>query len=141
MSWSVRFYNTVLADMQLDGTRFFYVNPLEAVPGISGETKSHKHALPQRPKWFACACCPPNVARLLSSLGKYAWSVKDSTVYSHLLFDGELDLAASHDVKITVDSDSPMAARSSNFINTMAKAVPLTLAVRLPEWSMKQKFL
>ena len=57
-------YNCVLAGMQLDGTKFFYVNPLEALPGISGEAQTHKHALPVRPKWFACACCPPNVARL-----------------------------------------------------------------------------
>ncbi|HEX3020914.1 MAG TPA: beta-L-arabinofuranosidase domain-containing protein, partial [Lachnospiraceae bacterium] len=58
-------YNCVLAGMQLDGERFFYVNPLEVIPGISGESVTHHHALPQRPKWFACACCPPNVARLL----------------------------------------------------------------------------
>ena len=132
-------YNTVLADMQLDGTRFFYVNPLEAVPGISGETKSHKHALPQRPKWFACACCPPNVARLLSSLGKYAWSVKDTTVYSHLFIDGELDLAASHDVKITVDSEQPYGGKVKYIVNAMAKAVPLTLAIRLPQWSVRSE--
>ncbi len=32
-------YNTVLAGMALDGRRFFYVNPLEVVPGISGEVR------------------------------------------------------------------------------------------------------
>ena len=37
------FYNTVLAGMQLDGKRFFYVNPLEVVPGIAGEAVTHKH--------------------------------------------------------------------------------------------------
>ena len=43
-------YNCVLAGMQLDGTRFFYVNPLEVLPGISGESPSHQKALPQRPQ-------------------------------------------------------------------------------------------
>ena len=56
-------YNTVLAGMQLDGKRFFYVNPLEVVPGISGKAATQRHDLPQRPQWYACACCPPNVAR------------------------------------------------------------------------------
>ncbi|MDE7275682.1 MAG: glycoside hydrolase family 127 protein, partial [Lachnospiraceae bacterium] len=50
------FYNTVLAGMQLDGRRFFYVNPLEIVPGISGISPTHRHDLPVRPKWYACAC-------------------------------------------------------------------------------------
>ena len=43
-------YNGVLAGMQLDGKRFFYVNPLEALPGISGEAVSHCKALPERPQ-------------------------------------------------------------------------------------------
>ena len=37
-------YNTVLAGMAQDGRRFFYVNPLEVVPGISGEAATQRHA-------------------------------------------------------------------------------------------------
>ena len=44
------FYNTVLAGMQDDGKRFFYVNPLEVIPGIAGVAKTHTHDLPQRPE-------------------------------------------------------------------------------------------
>ena len=85
-------YNCVLAGMQLDGTRFFYVNPLETLPGISGEAKTHRHALPVRPKWFACACCPPNVARTLSSISEYAWHMTRDALFSNLYIDGTLDL-------------------------------------------------
>ena len=42
-------YNCVLAGMELDGTKFFYVNPLEVIPGISGEAPTNRHTLPQRP--------------------------------------------------------------------------------------------
>lgn len=70
------FYNTVLAGMQLDGKRFFYVNPLEVNIGISQKACTQTHALPLRPSWYACACCPPNVARLISSIGKYAYGEK-----------------------------------------------------------------
>ena len=73
------FYNTVLAGMQLDGKRFFYVNPLEVDLGISGKAATHTHALPSRPGWYACACCPPNVARLIGSIGKYAYSESGDT--------------------------------------------------------------
>lgn len=84
------FYNTVLAGMQLDGKRFFYVNPLEVLPGISGKIKTHRHTLPARPGWYACACCPPNVARLLASFGKYAYGENEDTVFCHLYAAGNV---------------------------------------------------
>ena len=48
-------------------------NPLEVVPGVSGCLPEYRHVLPVRPQWYACACCPPNVARTLTALGQYAW--------------------------------------------------------------------
>ena len=57
------FYNTVLAGMQLDGRRFFYVNPLEVVPGIAGEAVTHKHVIPQRPTWYAARAARQMLAR------------------------------------------------------------------------------
>lgn len=70
-------YNGVLSGMQLDGKRFFYVNPLEVNPGVSGVLPGYEHVLPQRPQWYACACCPPNVTRTVASLAKYAWDETD----------------------------------------------------------------
>ena len=58
-------YNCVLAGMQLDGRRFFYANPLEALPGTFGETPSYKHVLSQQPQCYTCAFCPPDIARLI----------------------------------------------------------------------------
>lgn len=86
-------YNGVLSGMQLDGQKFFYVNPLEVNPGISGKMPGYTHVLTQRPSWFPCACCPPNVVRLLESLAKYAWDErKDETgkdlVVNHLYLGG-----------------------------------------------------
>ena len=75
-------YNGILSGMQLDGKRFFYVNPLEVVPGVSGELPEYKHVLPERPGWYACACCPPNVARLVTSLAQYAWGENETSVYA-----------------------------------------------------------
>ena len=85
-------YNTVLAGMELDGTKFFYVNPLEVLPGVSGVEATHRHTLPQRPGWFGCACCPPNVARLLTSLPKYIWEQEDGILYQNLFAAGKLTL-------------------------------------------------
>jgi len=77
-------YNGALSGMQLDGTRYFYVNPLEVDPEKAGKLAGYEHVLPQRPKWLACACCPPNLSRLIASLGRYCWSESEDTIYSHL---------------------------------------------------------
>jgi uncharacterized protein len=130
-------YNCVLAGMELNGTRFFYVNPLEVVPGISGEAVTHRHALPIRPKWFSCACCPPNVARLLTSLGRYAWSQEGDTLYSHLFISGTLDVSDTLGGKITVETGYPYDGRVTYRFEPDGENMQAELAIRLPGWSCK----
>lgn len=122
-------YNGIISGMQLDGKRFFYVNPLEVNPGISGKLHGHRHVLPERPGWYACACCPPNVVRLLTRLGKYAWSESEDTIYSHLYVGGTAKLNQAH---ITVESQYPWEGNVSYTIDKVLDYNPFTLAVRIP---------
>ncbi len=128
-------YNCVLAGMQLDGTKFFYVNPLEVIPGISGQAKTHMHALPERPKWFACACCPPNVARLLSSIGRYAWSEEGRLVYSHLYLAGTLELKGEIGGSIKVTTEYPYDHQVKYTFLPAEQEMDMTLCIRIPAWS------
>lgn len=123
------FYNTVLAGMQLDGKNFFYVNPLEVVPGISGVSPTHKHDLPVRPKWYACACCPPNVARLISSIGKYAYGENKDTVFCHLFADG--DVSFQNGFKMRCETNYPYDFHVVYHIVEGEKKI----AIRIPAWS------
>lgn len=129
-------YNGVLSGMQHDGKRFFYVNPLEVIPGLSGEQKEYEHVIPKRPQWYACACCPPNVARLLSSLGKYAWGENDDTVYSHLFVGGSYSSKAAGGMRVDMKSDY---IERGNVIYTMhpEKNTRCTLAIHIPGWCKK----
>ena len=128
-------YNCVLAGMQLDGTRFFYVNPLEALPGISGEAQTHKHALPVRPKWFACACCPPNVARLLSSVAEYAWHLLPGKLFSNLFIGGTLDLGDTFGGKIKLETTYPYDNKITYRFEPEGETMSVPLAIRIPAWS------
>ncbi len=65
-------YNGVLSGISLDGTSFFYENPLES------------NGTHHRQPWFTCACCPPNIARLLLSLGSYLYTVTETDILVHL---------------------------------------------------------
>ncbi|MBO5208529.1 MAG: glycoside hydrolase family 127 protein [Lachnospiraceae bacterium] len=126
------FYNTVLAGMQLDGKRFFYVNPLEIIPGISGIAQTHRHDLPMRPKWYACACCPPNVARLISSFGKYAYGENADTAFCHMFAAGEVTF--ENGMHFTCETAYPYDFTISYQIKKGGN-----LAIRIPAWSKTYK--
>ncbi len=128
-------YNTVLAGMSLDGRRFFYVNPLEVTPGISGVAQTLKHSLPERPKWFGCACCPPNIARMISSLSLYAWMEQEDTVYSNLFIGGEADFTKSKGCKIAVETNYPYDGKVIYKIITQKQTAEFRFAIRIPGWS------
>ena len=132
-------YNCVLAGMQLDGTKFFYVNPLEVLPGISGEAQTHKHALPVRPKWFACACCPPNVARLLGSVAEYAWHIIPGSLFSNLFVAGTLDVSGHFGGKVTLQTGYPYDGEITyHFEPTEGReSMEVPLAIRIPAWSLQ----
>ena len=70
-------YNTVLSGMALDGKSFFYVNPLEVLPEACRKDSRKSHVKPVRQKWFGCACCPPNIARIVSSVALYAYTEQE----------------------------------------------------------------
>lgn len=122
------FYNTVLGGMEMTGERFFYVNPLEVVPSISQKACTHHHILTQRPKWYTCACCPPNVARLVSSLGTYAYSENESTCFCHLFCDGKVTFR--NGVSLTCETEYPY-----DFTVKYTVEGNGDLAIRIPQWS------
>lgn len=84
--WEQALYNTVLSGMGRDGKHFFYVNPLEVNPEIVSANPGLDHVATQRQKWFGVACCPPNLARILTSLrgSIYAHSPEGLYVLTHI---------------------------------------------------------
>ena len=126
-------YNTVLAGMAQDGRRFFYVNPLEVVPGISGEAATQRHALPQRPQWYACACCPPNVARLLTSIGSYAYTAGENALFAHLYLEGTVDSGLGW--SLTCETGYPHGGEVRYTYHGPEQET--TLALRIPGWSRR----
>ncbi len=122
-------FNAALSGMQLDGKRFFYVNPLTVDTRVSGIVPGYEHVLPRRPAWHACACCPPNLARLLTSLGKYLWSEDDTAVYSHLFVGSECDTRHG---RITLTTDYPWQGRATY---TLHHGGRFTLAIRIPQYA------
>ncbi|MCL6441917.1 MAG: glycoside hydrolase family 127 protein [Alicyclobacillus sp.] len=128
-------YNLIGGSMAQDGKHYFYVNPLEVWPKASEKNPGKHHVKAERQKWFGCACCPPNVARLITSLGQYIYSSTDDTLFAHLYIGSEVNLTLGEtDVEIRQTSQFPW---SGNVHFTISPAVPKSfkLALRIPAWS------
>ncbi|MCD6303135.1 MAG: glycoside hydrolase family 127 protein, partial [Anaerolineae bacterium] len=126
-------YNGVLSGVSLDGRQFFYVNPLEVTP----ETIHGSHTMPstkvERQSWFGCACCPPNLARLMASLGGYVYSQRDDEVWVHLYTSGSVmglldgQMALRQETRYPWDEEIALRVACN-------EATPFTLALRIPGW-------
>ena len=128
-------YNNVLAGVSLDGKHFFYVNPLEVWPEACAKDRGKHHVKPVRQKWFGCACCPPNVTRLLASLEDYIYSIKDDTIFVDL-YAGTDFIAEGKSGSLNIVSESGMPWNgNSKFTVKSGDGAELTLAFRIPEWS------
>lgn len=123
-------YNTCLAGMNVTQDAFFYVNPLSVLPEASKKDPTKKHVLPTRPSWFGCSCCPPNLARLLSSLGQYAYGIAGQEVRVHLYLDSDAELETE---KGTVRIVTHTAYPASGEIR-MEISGDCDLSLRLPAW-------
>lgn len=122
-------YNGMLSGMSLGADRFFYVNPLEVMQGVSGKQPGYEHALPIRPSWFACACCPPNMARLIPSLAQYSYQEDANSVTIHQYLGGTVTLEKA---SLTLDSNYPWDGHMKWHISARQS---LTLYVRIPGWT------
>lgn len=126
-------YNTVLAGMALDGKSFFYVNPLEVLPEACHKDERKFHVKPVRQKWFGCACCPPNLARTLSSVSSYAFTETADTLFVHLYIGSELKKNVNGtDVSVHMTSEFPWNGKVT--LQADSADTPFTLALRLPGW-------
>lgn len=128
-------YNGVLSGMQLDGKKFFYVNPLEVLPEACLKDHGKHHVKVQRQKWFGCACCPPNIIRLLASLEDYICSASGRDVCIHLYVGGSLEAdAAGQAVRLDVKTNYPW---EGSVAITVQENAEFSLKLRVPGWCRK----
>jgi DUF1680 family protein len=119
-------YNGVLSGISLSGDRFFYPNPLASFG---------QH---ERVPWFSCACCPPNVARILTSVPGYFYAAADDKVYVNLFAQGSAKIRAGrHELEIVQTTEYPWKGDIRIEVKPAAPAA-LTLAVRVPGWALNR---
>ncbi len=123
-------YNGIISGVQLDGQSFFYVNPLEVFPEACEKSEINRHVKPVRQKWFGCACCPPNLARIVTSISSYLYTVGKDTLFVHLYAGSETELSIGENkLKLNVETNYPYDGKVKLNLNSDIK-----LALRIPGW-------
>jgi DUF1680 family protein len=125
-------YNGFLSGVSLDGERWLYVNPLQV---RDGHTDPGGDQSARRTRWFRCACCPPNVMRLMASLQHYLASADAGGLQIHQYVSGRYagDLAGTP-VAVTVGTDYPWQGAIALTVEESPADRPWTLSLRVPQW-------
>lgn len=115
-------YNGALDGLSLSGDRFFYGNPLASRGGRN------------RKEWFGTACCPSNIARLVSSLGNYIYGTTDKGILVNLYIGSHSTFKVDRkEVGLRLETGYPWNGRVKITVDATAKqSFPLSL--RLPGW-------
>ncbi len=140
-------YNGVLSGVSLEGDKFFYANPLEAIPALHEarpDLFGRDAVSYTRQDWFSCACCPPNLARLIASLGKYVYSQDEDGesrsdypkgIHVHLYVGG----SGTFDVdgqEIVLSQKTRYPWEGEVVVTVQSEGeVRFPLALRIPGWS------
>lgn len=126
-------YNGILSGIALDGTRFSYKNPLAVARHQDAPDERYPT---HRQPWFACACCSPNIARLLASLGGHAYGEGGRDLYVHLYIQGGARLRASgRAVMLRQESDYPWDGRIGLTVEPEGPApTRFGVCLRVPGW-------
>jgi DUF1680 family protein len=121
-------YNGALTGVSLDGKHFFYANPLASQPDPNKPGKK------LRPGWYGCACCPPNLARLITSLGAYTYGQSKHTLFVHLFANSDATFTVGKGtVALKQKTQYPWDETVSINVNP-GEACKFRLAIRIPGW-------
>ena len=116
-------YNAMLVGQSIDGKEYSYDNPLVSY----GKDK--------RSEWFRCACCPPNVARIIASLGDYIYSTSEKGIWIHQYIGNSANIELdSNMVKIIQKSELPWKGEITITLE-LSKKQQFSLFLRIPDWS------
>jgi len=115
-------YNGALSGISLPGSLFFYENPLESQGGHN------------RWEWHRCPCCPPNIARLISSIGQYAYGIGVDSIAVHLYSASVLNVFIGETpIQLTQNTAYPWDERVGISI-MVERPTRFSLHLRLPGW-------
>ena len=129
----VALLNNVLAAVNFEGNRFFYVNPLET----DGKAPFN-HGTPGRAPWFGTACCPSNMARLLPQVPGMSYAHEGDDLFVTFYAASQTTVGLdSGPVEIEQKTAYPNAG-DVEILLSPKKPTRFRLLLRIPTWTGEQ---
>ncbi len=129
-------YNGALSGINLHGDRFFYVNPLEA-DGLKPFNLGARGRVP----WFGCACCPPNIARLIAQVGGYLYAHTEADIYCTLYAGSDTEIPLKEGVVTVSQTTNYPFEGETSLVLTPEKPMHFGLRLRIPTWAQGREFI
>jgi len=124
-------YNSVLSGVSLDGTNFFYTNPLRVTDPMPVELRWSRSRVP----FVSSFCCPPNLVRTIAEIGGYAYGKSSNSVWVNLYGGSTLATTlAGVPLRLTQETAYPWNGRVRITINECG-AASFALKLRIPGWA------
>lgn len=126
-------YNGVLPGISLDGTRYFYANPLRKEAAFKWPLR---WSLTRMKNIKASFCCPPNVVRTIAEANNYVYTLSHRALWVNLYAQTSLDTRwrDGSRIRLRQDTDYPWNG-AVRFTIDEAPSHPITLKLRIPGWS------
>ena len=126
------FYNSVLYGVGLDGTNFFYTNPLRVTDPMPAELRWSRQRVP----FVSSFCCPPNLVRTVAESADYAYGKSADAIWVNLYGGSTLEtkLADGEVIKLTQETEYPWNGRVRIKIEACGSKA-FALKLRIPGWA------
>ena len=125
--------NVNLAAVSLDGKKFFYENMLRRAKKLE-----YKLIWPlTRTEYLISYCCPPNLARMVTQSGEYAYTVSADSVYTGIYgeCDAVLTLENGASFILKQKTEYPYNGKIVFEFENVSCDRPVTLNLRIPKWA------
>ena len=124
-------YNSVLSGVSLDGTNFFYTNPLRVTDPMPVALRWPRVRVP----YVSSFCCPPNLVRTIAESADYAYAKSDGALWVNLYGSSSLTTEVNGEaIQVAQETDYPWNGRVRLKI-VSAGAQPVALKLRIPDWA------
>ncbi len=122
-------FNGIIVGLSLSGTEYCYRNVL-----VADTTRPIEERGAPRKPWFGVPCCPPNLSRLLASLGDYFYSTRPDGIAVNLYGANAATIpVAGQSVAIKQATNYPWDGKISIAVSPKTPAT-FALALRVPGW-------
>jgi len=127
----LEFYNAVLSGGALDGTNYFYSNPLRVTDPLPVALRWSRTRVP----FVSSFCCPPNLVRTIAESADYAYGKSADAVWVNLYGGSALATElAGEKIKLTQETEYPWNGRVRIKLLACGKK-EFALKLRIPGWT------